>query len=167
MTAKEKRAEKKEAKAIYDKAYRLKNKEKLKAKRDANKEKTKAYTKAWRLANKERLKAYDKATNKAWYEANKEKAAALNKANRESKKLPYNIVYCIPDYDGLGNNYAGVTNQPEIRMNRHKNLGKLNTSDWYELGRCDCREEAEVLESSFHKLGYHGAHRFKDINKAA
>lgn len=177
----------KEERALYMKAYRLANKDKRraynKAYNEANKDKKRAYNKVYNEKNKEYNRVRylnNKEEAKAYYEANKEdilakrpiylektkeKRATQAKAYNESKKLPYNIVYCIPNYDGKGGNYCGVTNQPILRMGAHNTLGVLNTSEWYELGRCNDRKEAEALESAFHELGYHGAKGYK--NKAA
>ena len=168
----------------YNKAYKEANKEKLKAKRKANKEnRSEAQIEADLEANRAYMKAYyqkNKDKAKARYEANKEdilakrpiyrkntkeKRATQAKVYSESKKLSYNIVYCIPNYNGKGDNYCGVTNQPEARMRVHNTLGVLNTSEWYELGICNDRKEARDLEDAFHKLGYHGAYGYK--NKAA
>jgi hypothetical protein len=76
------------------KAYREKNKEKLKAYHKAwnkayyekNKEKINARHKAYREKNKEQIKAYHKAHSKAYYEKNKEKINAKSKAYREKNK---------------------------------------------------------------------------------
>ena len=156
--------EKKERQKRYNRAHYLKNIEKVKAKNEAyrlsNKDKTKIYSKTYREVNRDKIVANrdrQKEYNRNSYLRNKEGVRVKNKANHESNKLPYNIVYCIPNYNGKGDNYAGVTNQPKSRMANHKTQGKLNVSNWYELGRCDCREEAEALEDAFHKLGYHGS----------
>lgn len=130
----------------YLKEYEAKNKEKLKA-----------YRKAYREANREKRRLYDKA-----YKArNKERY----KAYREARKLPYTIIYCIPNYNGKNDNYVGITNQIEARMGNHKHLGKLNTEEYIELDRVDTRAEAEVLEAQYHERGYHGINnRNKNTN---
>lgn len=145
--------------------------------KEEKKEKKKAYNKAWYLKNKEahskRCKEYQ-ANNKteiaAYKKANKDKIKVQNavrgKRYREANKLKTNIVYCIPNYNGLGDNYCGVSNQPNIRMAKHKFDGKLNTSEWYELGRVIDRKEAEALESAFHELGYHGVNEGRFIKAA-
>lgn len=142
--------EKKERKRLYDKAYREANKERIKEKK-----------RLYQIKTKDKKRAYDKKYNKE----NKDKRRLYNKVNKEANKLPYNVVYCIPNYNGNGDNYCGVTNQPVLRMRGHKSVGKLNTSEWYELGRVEDRKEAETLESSFHKLGYHGEHKMRGKNK--
>ena len=184
--AKKTEAEKKEARAVYMKAYNITNRDKIakqkKGYKLANKEKiaktTEKYlentkeeraikAKVYNESNKENIakrgKAYNEANNesilskkKTYREANKETLAEKNKVYNESKKLPYNIVYCIPDYNGNGDNYAGVTNQPEIRMRGHKSDGRINTDKWYELERIVDRAEAEAKEKEYHSLGYHG-----------
>lgn len=153
--------EKREAKNAYQRARRANNKEKAraydKARYEANKEQIQANNKASYEKNKDAINARQRIK----YQKNKEQEQARGVANYKSNKLPYNIVYCIPDYDGLGNNYAGVTDNPLNRMAQHRYKGVLNTSEWYELGKCDCRREALALEDAFHKLGYHGAKGYK------
>ena len=153
--------ENKEKKAATKKAWELDNKDKVaehkRRYRAKNKEKIseykKSYDKTYRAANKDALREY----NSNYYEVNKETIDKNNKAYSDSKKLSYNLVYCIPNYDGLGSNYAGVTNQPDARMRNHKKDGKLNTDKWYELEGIVDRAEAEAKEKEYHKLGYHGA----------
>lgn len=68
-----------------------------------------------------------------------------------NKKLSYNIVYLLPDY-----NYVGVTDNPTFRMYRHQSKHNRNTSNWVELKRFDTREEALAYESQLHSQGYAG-----------
>ena len=142
--------------AVYMKAYN-----------EANKEALKEYKSSYYQKNKEVLSKKAKVYNKDNKVAIADNSKEYRRVNRDSirsqrsghyhkNNLTYNVVYCIPNYDGLGNNYAGVTHNTHYRMIQHKAQGKLNTSEWYELGRCDCRKEAEALEDAFHKLGYHG-----------
>lgn len=175
MTQEEKKAKKKE----YNKAYReakkngtfvaktsltaeerkANNKASKKKWRDANQDKIKAYTAAnadkareastlWRENNQDKVKAYNEAT--------RETRIAKMKARREAKKLPYYIVYCIPNYDGKGGNYAGVTNQPQKRMQAHILAGKVNTDDFFILDVKTDKLEAYASETAFHNKGYHG-----------
>jgi len=141
---------KKEKRAIYMKGY---NKAYGKTRYQSNKEERKAKQRAYNQKNRDTINAKQRAK----YQKNKEEAQARGIATYESNKLPYNIVYCIPDYNGKGNNYAGITDNPTNRMAQHKYKGVLNTSEWYELGKVVDRKEAEALEDAFHKLGYHGA----------
>lgn len=172
--------EMKQAKKARSKAYKDANKDsiavKSKAYRAKNKEKTRAYGKARYEAKKEEILADNKvryqnnrdvitAKQRIKYQKNKEQEQARGIANYKSNKLPYNIVYCIPNYNGKGDNYAGITDNPTNRMAQHKYKGVLNTSEWYELGKVEDRIEAKALENAFHKLGYHGAYGYK--NKAA
>ena len=129
-------------------------KEILKAKRYAKKEAKRVVREAYKekvAASNEKKAAKSKAYNKA----NKSKKYKQNQAYKRDNTLPYNVVYCIPLYNGK-DNYCGVTNQPSLRMYKHKALGKLNVNEWYELGRCNDKKEALALERAFHKLGYHG-----------
>ena len=147
--------------------YVSKNKEKIserrKAYRDANRERIAEYKKAYRQANKEKIVK----ENKEYYKANKEKISVKAVAYRESKTLCYSIIYCIPNYDGKGGNYAGVTNNPTQRMRQHKSLGKLNTADWFVLDIVVDRAEAFDSESKFHSQGYHGDKEETKLRRAA
>lgn len=75
----------KEARRIYDRAYRNANAKKVKAQRkayrEANLEKAKLWQKTYRDAHPEEVKAQRKAYNKA----NKEKMNAQNRASRKAK----------------------------------------------------------------------------------
>lgn len=148
--------------------YKEKNRARAKAHYHANKDKKKAYSKAYYKANKEEICAKQKiyneankegiaATGKKWRLANKESVNARAKAHRESKKLPHTIVYCIPNYNGKGDNYAGVTDNPYMRMCKHKSVGRVNTDKWYVLEEIKCRKEALIIEARYHSEGYHGA----------
>ena len=155
----------------------------MKAYREANKEKARAYDKAWRIANKEKVSEHNKkysSKNKekraeyqrgyyqdniqeikdksnSTYASNKEAIRAKQKAYYETNKLPYTIVYSIPDYNGKGDDYCGVTSYPEHRMSGHKTKGRLNTDKWYTLDKVDKREDAMIIEAKYHSQGYHGA----------
>tara|TARA_R110002049_G_scaffold230196_1_gene402334 strand:+ start:2439 stop:2870 length:432 start_codon:yes stop_codon:yes gene_type:complete len=127
-------------------------------------EKRKTYLKNWVENNIEKVRAY----RKAYYKANKGKHNAVTKSYYQSNKnqfveyyeanrLPYNLVYCIPNYNGKGDDYCGVTDNPVSRMRNHKCIGKVNTDKWYELSRDDCRVKAEAIENDYHLKGYHGS----------
>jgi len=83
----------------YNKAYREKNKEKIKAYKktwnkayhEKNKEKLRAKNKAYREKNREELNVKKKAWSKAYYEKNKEKINARNKAYREKNREELNV----------------------------------------------------------------------------
>ena len=160
----------KEEKKEYGKAWRAKNADKVKADRkkynDNNRDKIKAYNDAnkpkraaYKKANKKRIAAREKV----WQEANKDRLREYKKQYQDSSKTPFNIVYCIPDYDGKGGNYAGVTNNPHRRMLAHKNdTGKLNTENWFILDVVIDRGEALISESRFHVQGYDGDRGWRD-----
>ena len=119
----------------------------------ANKDRKLASCKKWRDANKEgevlrRIK-------------NKELHKKASKAHRQSTRLPHNVVYCIPNYNGVGGNYVGVTNNLYNRMATHKSLGKLNTAEYIILDEIVDRSFAESIESQYHDRGYHGARNTK------
>jgi hypothetical protein len=80
-----------------------------------------------------------------------------NDGYRESKELPYIIIYCIDNYNGKGDHYVGITSNPFTRMINHKSEGKINTEEYIELDRADTRAEAEKLEAQYHARGYDGA----------
>jgi len=96
-------------KKVYNKAYRIANRDKInahiKAYRAANPYKNRAKAKAWREANPDKKKANDKAyraanrdkkkaNSKAWREANRDKIKTKEKAwreaNRDKTKAHYN-----------------------------------------------------------------------------
>ena len=174
LTEEEKIAKKK----AYQKAWKENNKEKVKASRKAWNEANPDKIKANNDAFKPKRAAYNKAnkkkiaaTDKAWAKKNEEHLKTYNREHLQKKKLPFNIVYCIPDYDGKGGNYAGVTNNPHRRMLAHKNdTGKLNTENWFILDVVIDRGEALISESRFHVQGYHGAmkgRKYKQAKKGA
>ena len=115
-------------------------------------EKRADYMKAYKQKNKEKLEAY----KKDWYEDNIEHCLAQRREWNNGKKLPYVIIYCIPNYDGKGGNYAGITNNVYRRMANHKNLGKKNTDDWFILDIKTSRKAALISEKHFHSQGYEG-----------
>ena len=147
---------KEEKKKIYMKAYRLANKEKIAAKqreyKKANKEKIAKYDKEY-IRDKEKKRISDRK----YRFNNKEKIAEQKKRQQEANKLPYNVIYCIPNYNGLGDNYCGVTYDIVSRMRNHKSQGKHNVSDWFILDIVIDRKHAEISEGRFHYKGYHGA----------
>lgn len=115
-------------------------------------EKRADYMKAYRQKNKDKIEAY----KKDWHEDNRERRLAKMKDSYKNRTLPYTVVYCIPNYDGLGNNYAGITNNVYQRMANHKNLGKKNIDDWFVLDIKTSRSEALISEKHFHSKGYKG-----------
>ena len=116
------------------------------------KKKKKEYDKAYKIANAQRVKD----NSRAFYLSNKEKIKNKSIIKNKSNTLLYNVVYCIPNYDGLGGNYAGVTNNVTARMFSHKAAGRLNIKDWFILDIKTDRFEAEKSERQFHSNGYHG-----------
>lgn len=132
-----------------------------------NPEEKKIYMKAYYKANKEKLNKQSKDWNKAnrvnakiWYQDNKVKL----KADRESMNLNYYIVYCLPNFNNDNKAYAGITNQPSVRMRSHKSLGK-NIEGWFILGVLENKIKARQLEIEYHNKGYSGAYIKKTIKK--
>ena len=116
----------------------------------ANKERILAEGAKWKLENKEKLKEQ----SKEYYKENKERLLKGVKAYHESLKLPFVIVYCLPNNDTP---YAGVTRNPKKRMYRHKQGCVIrDTSEWFILDICETREEALKLEAEYHSKGYAG-----------
>lgn len=131
-----------------------KEREYRKQRYQANKECLKQHAKQYYQANCE----YQKQHMKQWRLNNPE----YQKQYFESNKLPYHIVYLLPDH-----NYVGVTNQPEFRMYEHKNNNNRNTSNWVELARYTDRKEALIHEARLHAEGYEGAKACYNITQEA
>ena len=119
------------------------------------KEERKIYMKQWYQANKESKKQH----SIQYYNKNLEYQKQYHKQQNESLKLPYHIVYLLPDH-----NYIGVTNRPYKRMSNHKRENNRNTSNWVELARYTDREEALAHEARLHNEGYEGANACYNIN---
>ena len=119
--------------------------------------KHRATAKAWRAANPEKVKA----NKKAWRAKNPGYITPGMQAGLDMGV----IVYCIRNYDNLGNDYVGCTENFPKRMTKHKNGDKalvippkLNTKNAEVLHKCgDDRELGDKLEADLHAQGYHGA----------
>lgn len=103
---------------------------------------------------KEKARAY----YRSYYKKNKGKLQSYYKKKYQDDKADFVIIYQIPNYDGMGNNYCGMTENLDSRMHKHRSLGKLNVSDWSLLGIATSRKEAREIEAEFHSQGYHGAY---------
>jgi len=126
-----------------------------------NKERQKQLSQEWYEANPGYFKEY----KKEWGEKNPEKVEAINKRFKEKNpdyvspsavNLGYWIVYIITNYNGLGDDYCGQTQNIYKRMVNHKYLGKLNTDTYTIVKKCDTLEDALEIESAVHNFGYHG-----------
>lgn len=86
-------AEKKAAKAAYDREYRRKNAEKIKANKKVwgQSEKKKAYDKRWAEENRDR----SNEIKKAWRSRNPEKEAAYVEANRARRSENARVYYML------------------------------------------------------------------------
>ena len=104
---------------------------------------------AKKYANKNRQRINNNA--KEYYKNNKEKMLAQMKENQESKKLPYYIVYGLPN-----EMYCGITNQPEARMRTHKRDSN-DTEGYFIISIHSTRKEALEAEKAEHKKGWLGA----------
>ena len=130
----------KEERKIYDRAYRL-----------ANKETLRAYQKGYRDANKEDLKDYYKK-----YRANN-KSIIDNRSKEytEATNLGYYIIYALPNAYNDERVYCGMTQNSYKRMISHKHSGR-NTEGWFVLDVCQTKQEALLIEASYHDKGYAG-----------
>ena len=95
-----------------------------------------------------------------WYSDNKHKVRQCHNNIRINKKLPYWIVYQLPN----ANNYVGQTNNPYYRMYSHRAKGR-NSDNWIELSRCNTLQEALAIEAHYHSLGYPGDNASYNRNK--
>ncbi len=107
---------------------------------------------AWQNKNPDRKKE----NQNRWYHNNSGKRKEyMSKASHKhflSVRLPYWIVYILPN-----EHYAGVTNCPYKRMSVHKCRQKRDTTGWYEVARFNTEEEALAYEAQLHAQGYKGA----------
>ena len=133
--------------------YKCKQCDKLNSKQRRND--NPGYYKQWHKDNLE----YKKQQSKQWRLNNPECKKQMDKQYHESLKLPYHIVYLLPDH-----NYVGVTNNPTCRMNRHRNGHKRNTSNWVELACFDSRKDALKCEAEYHAKGYEGSGKTKVVD---
>ena len=115
----------------------------------------KEYQRAYYLANKAKIDA----NSREHYKANKDSLIEKQLARHRSHNLECTIVYCIPDYNGKGDDYVGITKNLNNRLAKHKSLGKLNTDKWYILDLDFNRAEARAIEKTYHLEGYHGAYK--------
>ena len=115
--------------------------------RDNNKEQVAAVKKAWRTNNPDKVKA----RNKKWNDENRAHLLAYKKAHHEAKKLPYYIVYGLPNHF-----YCGITNQPEPRMSAHRSEHKRTTHNYFIMATAETRDEALEIEAEFHDAGWDG-----------
>ena len=128
-------------------------------------EEQKAKIKIWQAEYRLKNKARKKILDAKWAKANPEKYKAIHKRFKEDNPgyvppcavdLGYWIVYVITNYNGLGDDYCGQTQNIYRRMHTHKSLGKLNTDTYTIVKKCDTLEDALELESAVHNFGYHG-----------
>ena len=143
--------EKKEAKRIRMKAYRLKNKEEIAAK-------MKEYNRIKMQDPEYRKKMCLKAAN--YRKDNPEKVAAYWKENRYEVSLRYRrslkdgfyTVYYLPE-----EHYAGQTNCMPKRMEEHRSKRyNRHVQDVEVLAKFETRVEALAFEAKLHDMGCHG-----------
>ena len=159
--AKQTEEEKKIKALAATRAWRERNRERVKAQnkeyRETNREAVIRRQKLFQEQNKEEVLEY----RKTYYKANREKLRAQQRERYEAAKLPYTIVYVLPHVQDDERAYCGVTNQPEYRMNTHKANGN-NTKGWFILGVFKDRGEALIAESEYHEQGYIGNGGWRD-----
>ena len=125
------------------------------------KQSRKEYQSSYYKANKVRLKAEAQIR----YQNNREEAIEKQLEYHRSHNLHCTIVYVIPNYDGLGNDYVGITKNLNNRLAKHRSLGKLNVDKWDILDVEYDRAEARELERKFHTEGYHGGRKKRVLTK--
>ena len=115
----------------------------------------------WKENNQEERKA----GNKKWYSENSsriiESQREYSKEYFESKKLPYFIIYGLPNHF-----YCGITNQPYQRMAAHRSHFGRTTHNYFIMATAETRDEALEIEAEFHDAGWHGRNTGKLKNRA-
>ena len=146
-------------KKIYHAKWRLENKEAQKIYQAKWKKENPNHTKKWRKENPEK----EKEIQARFYENNPNYITPCrienpdyNKEYNRKYNLGYWIVYIITDYNGLGDDYCGQTQNIHTRMANHKSQGRLNTDTYTIVKKCDTLEDALEIESAVHNFGYHG-----------
>ena len=91
--------------------------------------------------------------NKSHYYSNKRRISTKRKELYASKKHSP-IVYLL-----MSENYVGVTENFNKRMNRHSSSGRI-VNDAVILSEFESRSEALELEVFLHDLGYKGRHKY-------
>ena len=88
------------------------------------------------------------------YSANNKNRVLMHRAKN---RLDHYVIYCLPNYDGLGSNYVGLTKNLYQRLAWHKTKGKLNTSSYIVLDTASTKKEGLIIERTYHDKGYCGA----------
>lgn len=101
-----------------------------------------------------RLKGQD--YSKKYREANREKCNARIKASKQKNKLPYYIIYALPNFNNTNDVYCGITKNPKQRMQNHKDKKGIDVTGWYILDIADTKRKALVIESNYHLQGFKG-----------
>ena len=94
---------------------------------------------------------HKQAYAKKYYLANKEKLKLSSKAYRDKNTDSFYTLYYLPE-----EHYIGVTNQPKLRFNLHKCLGK-HTLDIEVVCTFSNKQQALLCERLLHSIGYNGA----------
>mgnify|MGYP003650568625 FL=1 len=90
--------------------------------------------------------------NKNYVANNKERILT----HRAKNRLDHYVIYCLPNYDGLGSNYVGLTKNLYQRLAWHKTKGKLNTQNCIKLDTAATKREGLDIEREYHDKGYDG-----------
>jgi hypothetical protein len=88
--------------------------------------------------------------NTTYRKSNSKFFKKYSKQFRQSKRLPYYIVYILPI-----SHYAGITNNSYFRMVSHK-FNERDITGWYEVARYNTKKEALAHEAQLHSQGYNG-----------
>ena len=110
-----------------------------------------AYAKAYYNANREAVKE----KRAQYYKDNKEAFQERARSFKSNAVEDFHTLYYLPEH-----HYAGVTNQPKLRMLNHRAAGKVTTG-WEVVATFKAKREALDAEYELHKIGYYGKH----INK--
>tara|TARA_R110002049_G_scaffold213318_1_gene384685 strand:+ start:234 stop:605 length:372 start_codon:yes stop_codon:yes gene_type:complete len=108
-----------------------------------------AKARAYYKVNKEKVLA----RQKTYYQSNKESHNATKNKWRQSLKDKFYTLYYLTEH-----HYVGVTNQPRIRMVKHRVLGRI-TRNYEVIATFKTKREALDAEKHLHSIGYEGAHK--------
>jgi|TARA_R110001599_G_scaffold68439_1_gene192814 predicted GIY-YIG superfamily endonuclease len=110
------------------------------------------YKRQYRKLYHKATKLEDNAKSREYYKHNSKDVISQKKSYQNSRKhKPY--VYLLPI-----SNYVGVTERIDARMSEHRNKSNRNTDGFVIIRKCSSREEALIIEKSYHDKGYNGKH---------
>jgi len=104
-------------------------------------EERKAQMRAYNAANKAKVSEI----TKLWKKSNKGAEKVHRRRYLKSLAKDYTVVYMLPC------GYVGMTNQPILRMQQHRSVGRV-TEGYVLLATCPTKEEARDLEALYQSL---------------